>query len=82
MKAKNKTAKRRKRMLLWAAGIDDVTALARIIRKARPWVSDVLYGRRRSEPTRLAILKALHDHGIEVEYEDLWPNNKHGKKAA
>ncbi len=68
-------------MILWSAGIDDVTALARLIGKSRPWTSDVLYGRRVSEPTRLAILTALHRHGLEVEYEDLWPKT-HGKKAA
>ncbi len=60
---------RERRQLLWAAGIDDVTALAKAIRKSRQWTSDVLYDRQVSEPTRLAILKVLHDRAVEVDYE-------------
>ncbi|MDA8079468.1 MAG: hypothetical protein M0Z79_11085 [Nitrospiraceae bacterium] len=71
-------------MLLLACGIDNVTELARIIKRHRVYTSDVLYDRRKSksEPTRLLILKTFHAHGLpNVEYEDLWPNNGH-KRAA
>ncbi len=81
MKA-NKKIQRKKRMTLWAAGIDDIAALSRIIGKSRTWTTLVLYGDKKSEPTRLAILKALHDRGVEVEYDNLWPNNTHPRKRA
>lgn len=68
-------------MLLLTCGIDSVTELARTISKSRIWTSDVLYGRRKSEATRLAILRAFHQRGLDLEYEDLWPSNGH-KKAA
>ncbi len=55
----------------------DVTALSERIGRSRSWTSQVLHGHEKSEATRKLIAEAL---GMKVE--DLWPNNKHGKKAA
>ena len=53
----------------------DVAKLSRVIGKSRTWTSLVLYGHRKSVPTRRAIATAL---GVNVS--DLWPNKK--RKAA
>jgi|GEM_PF-2173071 len=45
----------------------DVAKLARLIGKNRSWVSQVLYGHIKGEPTRKAIAEALG-----VPYEELW----------
>ncbi len=68
------------RALLALAGIKQVE-ISRSLHVTKATISQNVSGTKKSMRVRLAILKALHNRGIEVEYEDLWPNN-HGKKAA
>jgi len=67
MKAKNN----KKIKILLINNDLDVAKLARKIKKNRSWVSQVLYGHIKGEPTRRAIAEALG-----VPYEELWGEDK------
>lgn len=70
-----KDLKTRNRIILMRVGLN-VSALARLIEKSRPWTSQVLYGKKMSEETRKAIAAAI---GKPIEY--LWPTRR-SKQAA
>lgn len=66
MKTKNKIAVRKIKIMLWDKDLN-VSKLARIIGRSRPWTSQVLYGHAKSKSTMQAIANIL---GIKVK--DIW----------
>lgn len=73
--ARKKDLKTRNRIILMKAGLN-VSTLARLIEKSRPWTSQVLYGKKASPETRQAIAAAV---GKSIEY--LWPTHRSSKAA-
>lgn len=63
MKAKNRAKLKLIKDLLWDKDLD-VSKLARLIGRSRPWTSQVLYGHQKSQKTREAIASIL---GIKEE---------------
>jgi len=72
MKTKKRDLEIKVKNLLWLRGLD-VAKLARLIKKSRPWTSQVLYGHAKSEATRKAIARALGEYP--------WADHKSRKAA-
>ncbi|MEJ2695577.1 MAG: hypothetical protein P8013_02915 [Candidatus Sulfobium sp.] len=56
--------------------------IARFLHVSTAMISLVVAGKKKSQRIRLGIIKILHDRGVDVEYQDLWPDNGNDHRRA